>query len=84
MAAESEETARLDRLQRMRRRLDRTRFWCSCRLRAGWRADKCLLWGAQHQLRWQGADYGVTQDDLEWLKAQPGSSGSNKIYSLKI
>ena len=74
--AEAEKIAedrRKERILQIRKKLDGTRYYCTCELGTGFHKLKCKIYGPQLQVYWPGADFLLTRDDLEWFKAQPGA-----------
>ena len=85
----AEKAARDERFQTIKRKLDRTVYWCDCRAsgQGAFHAEKCKLWGARRQLRHPGLDFGLSREDLRWFTDQGDrfSFGSSYfLYSLLI
>ena len=68
-ARERAELERRERFQRIKRKLDATKLWCSCKLTTGIHLEKCRFWQPFHN-KWPGQDYGVDKHDLVWFKSQ--------------
>jgi len=72
--AKKAKAARDARVLAIKRKLDRTAYWCDCRANAaaGFHEKKCRMWGARRQLTHPGLDYGVTRQDLAWFREEGG------------